>query len=141
MSENAEATEKAAKKTTKKKAAAKKAAPKKPAKKAAAVKQNVEAPAKKRGRPAGKKTGRPASKKAGKRRGKKPAKQFAYMLLTRKEDDTMQAGALNGPFASEKDALDDASLMSDEKTDTTVVIFRESKRGKVQRQTKFVVGR
>lgn len=139
MSENAETTEKAAKKTTKK-AAAKKAAPKKPAKKAAPVKQNVEAPAKKRGRPAGKKTGRPAGKKTGKRRGKK-SKSFAYMLLTKGADGATITGNINGPFASEKDALDDASLMSDEKTETTVVIFREAKRGQVQRQTKFVVGR
>lgn len=144
MSETAETTEKVAKKKPAKKAAPKKAAAKKPAAKKAvkrAAKPAVAAadkPAKKtakRGRPAAKK----AARKTGVRRGKKGAKQFAYMLLTPQEDNTQKASALNGPFSSEKDALDDASIMADDTT--TIVLFREAKRGKVQKSTKFVSGR
>lgn len=146
MSENAEATEKAVKKTTKKpakKAAAKKAGARKPAAKKAAkktvtkraAKPAADKPATKRGRPAGKKTAR----KAGVRRGKKGAKQFAYLLLTPGEGGEQKASSINGPFSTEKDALDDASIMADE--NTTIVLFREAKRGKVQKSTKFVSGR
>lgn len=143
MTENAETTEKVAKK----KAAKKKAAPaRKPAAKKATKKTARKAPArekpavaapetKKRGRPAGKKTARKAS--ANGRR--KKVKQFAYMLLTPQEGGEMKAGQINGPFASEKDALDDASIMADDTM--TVVLFREAKRGKVQKSTKFVAGR
>lgn len=142
MSENAEATEKAAKKTTKK-PAAKKAGVRKPAAKKAAkktvtkraAKPAADKPAAKRGRPAGKKTAR----KAGARRGKKGAKQFAYLLLTPGENGEQKASAINGPFSTEKDALDDASIMADE--NTAIVLFREAKRGKVQKSTKFVSGR
>lgn len=168
MSENAEATEgKVAKKRA---AAAKKAAKKAPAKtarKAAAKKAPAErdmirehlydAPAKKRGRPAGKRavdvfiTKKPsdkpsdkparkaAARKAGVRRGKKGAKQFAYLLLTSQEDGSQKASAMNGPFTTESNALDDASIMADD--NTTIVLFRETKRGRVQKQTKFVAGR
>ena len=146
MSENAETTEKVAKKATTKKAPAKKAAAKKPAakkpaKKAAAKRAakpaTAAAPAaKKRGRPAGKKA---ATKRTGVRRGKKGAKQFAYLLLTAREDGTQKASSMNGPFASEANALDDASIMADD--NTTIVLFRETKRGRVQKQTKFVAGR
>ena len=147
MSENAEATEgKVAKKRTAAKKATKKAAPaKKTARKAAAKKAPAKrvakkaeaaAPAKKRGRPAGKKT---AARKVGVRRGKKGAKQFAYLLLTAQEDGTQKASTMNGPFATESNALDDASIMADD--NTTIVLFRETKRGRVQKQTKFVAGR
>jgi hypothetical protein len=146
MSENAEAAEakvakkkpakKAAKKAPAKKAARKPAA-KKAAKKAAAKPATAAAPAaKKRGRPAGKKA---AKRVAGGRRGKKGAKQFAYLLLTAQEDGSQKASSMNGPFASEANALDDASIMADD--NTTIVLFRETKRGKVQKQTKFVAGR
>ena len=145
MSENAEATEG---KVAKKRAAAKKAPKKAPAKtarkaaakkapaKRAAKKTEAAAPAKKRGRPAGKKT---AARKVGVRRGKKGAKQFAYLLLTPGEGGEQKASAINGPFSTEKDALDDASIMADD--NTTIVLFRETKRGRVQKQTKFVAGR
>ena len=146
MSENAEATEKVAKKKPAKKAAkkapAKKAAPRKPAVKKAAKKRAAKpataaAPATaKRGRPAGKKA---AKRVAGVRRGKKGAKQFAYLLLTAQEDGSQKASTMNGPFATESNALDDASIMADD--NTTIVLFRETKRGKVQKQTKFVAGR
>ena len=146
MSENAEATEKVAKKKPAKKAAkkapAKKAAPRKPAVKKAAKKRAAKpataaAPATaKRGRPAGKKA---AKRVAGVRRGKKGAKQFAYLLLTAQEDGSQKASSMNGPFATEANALDDASIMADD--NTTIVLFRETKRGKVQKQTKFVAGR
>ena len=145
MSENAEATEKVAKKKPAKKAAkkapakkaARKPAAKKTVKKAAAKPATAAAPAaKKRGRPAGKKT---AARKVGVRRGKKGAKQFAYLLLTAQEDGSQKASAMNGPFATEANALDDASIMADE--NTTIVLFRETKRGKVQKSTKFVAGR
>ena len=145
MSENAEATEgkvakkrTAAKKATKKAPAktARKAAAKKAPAKRAAKKTEAAAPAKKRGRPAGKKT---AARKVGVRRGKKGAKQFAYLLLTAQEDGTQKASAMNGPFATEANALDDASIMADD--NTTIVLFRETKRGRVQKQTKFVAGR
>ena len=146
MSENAEATEKVAKKKKPAKKAAKKApakkaarkpAAKKTVKKAAAKPATAAAPAaKKRGRPAGKKA---AKRVAGGRRGKKGAKQFAYLLLTAQEDGTQKASSMNGPFASEANALDDASIMADD--NTTIVLFRETKRGKVQKQTKFVAGR
>lgn len=132
MSENAEATEG---KVAKKRAAAKKATKKTPAKRAA-KKTEAAAPAKTRGRPAGKKT---AARKVGVRRGKKGAKQFAYLLLTAQEDSSQKAVTLNGPFATESNALDDASIMADD--NTTIVLFREVKRGRVQRQTKFVAGR
>lgn len=137
-----EATKKAAKKAVKK-TPAKKAAPKKVAAKKAAKAAPKKRVAKKAAAPktASAKRGRPAGKKTGVRRGKKGAKQYAYLLLTTQEDGTQKASAMNGPFASENDALDDASLMSDEKADITVVVFRESKRGRVQRQTKFVAGR
>lgn len=146
MSETAETTEKVAKKKPAKKAAPKKAAAKKPAAKKTvkrAAKPAVAAadkPAKKtakRGRPAAKKTAR----KAGVRRGKKGAKQYAYQLLNPVQEGSTEtkAGALNGPFSSEKDALDDASIMADDTT--TIVLFREAKRGKVQKSTKFVSGR
>ena len=146
MSENAEAAEakvakkkpakKAAKKAPAKKAARKPAA-KKAAKQAAAKPATAAAPAaKKRGRPAGKKA---AKRVAGGRRGKKGAKQFAYLLLTAQEDGSQKASSMNGPFASEANALDDASIMADD--NTTIVLFRETKRGKVQKQTKFVAGR
>ena len=145
MSENAETTEKVAKKATTKKAPAKKAAAKKPAKKPAkkvaakraAKPATAAAPAtKKRGRPAGKKA---ATKRTGVRRGKKGAKQFAYLLLTAQEDGSQKASTMNGPFATESSALDDASIMADD--NTTIVLFRETKRGRVQKQTKFVAGR
>lgn len=145
MSENAEATEKVAKKKPAKKAAkkapakkaARKPAAKKTVKKAAAKPATAAAPAaKKRGRPAGKKA---AKRVAGGRRGKKGAKQFAYLLLTTQEDGTQKASSMNGPFASEANALDDASIMADD--NTTIVLFRETKRGRVQKQTKFVAGR
>lgn len=141
MSENAEATEKVAKKKPAKKAA-KKSAPRKPAVKKAAKKRAAKpataaAPAtKKRGRPAGKKA---ATKRTGVRRGKKGAKQFAYLLLTAQEDGSQKASTMNGPFATESNALDDASIMADD--NTTIVLFRETKRGRVQKQTKFVAGR
>lgn len=141
MSENAEATEKVAKKKPAKKAA-KKSAPRKPAVKKAAKKRAAKpataaAPATaKRGRPAGKKA---AKRVAGVRRGKKGAKQFAYLLLTAQEDGSQKASAMNGPFATEANALDDASIMADD--NTTIVLFRETKRGRVQKQTKFVAGR
>ena len=146
MSENAEAAEakvakkkpakKAAKKAPAKKAARKPAA-KKAAKKAAAKPATAAAPAaKKRGRPAGKKA---AKRVAGGRRGKKGAKQFAYLLLTTQDDGSQKASSMNGPFATEANALDDASIMADD--NTTIVLFRETKRGKVQKQTKFVAGR
>ena len=147
MSENAEATEKVAKKKkpakkAAKKAPAKKAAPRKPAVKKAAKKRAAKpataaAPATaKRGRPAGKKA---AKRVAGVRRGKKGAKQFAYLLLTAQEDGSQKASSMNGPFATESNALDDASIMADD--NTTIVLFRETKRGRVQKQTKFVAGR
>ena len=145
MSENAEATEgkvakkrTAAKKATKKAPAktARKAAAKKAPAKRAAKKTEAAAPAKKRGRPAGTKT---AARKVGVRRGKKGAKQFAYLLLTAQEDGSQKASAMNGPFATEANALDDASIMADD--NTTIVLFRETKRGRVQKQTKFVAGR
>ena len=147
MSENAKATEKVAKKKkpakkAAKKAPAKKAAPRKPAVKKAAKKRAAKpataaAPATaKRGRPAGKKA---AKRVAGVRRGKKGAKQFAYLLLTAQEDGSQKASSMNGPFATEANALDDASIMADD--NTTIVLFRETKRGKVQKQTKFVAGR
>ena len=146
MSENAEATEKVAKKKPAKKAAkkapAKKAAPRKPAVKKAAKKRAAKpataaAPATaKRGRLAGKKA---AKRVAGVRRGKKGAKQFAYLLLTAQEDGSQKASSMNGPFATESNALDDASIMADD--NTTIVLFRETKRGRVQKQTKFVAGR
>ena len=141
MSENAEATEKVAKKKPAKKAA-KKSAPRKPAvkkvaKKRAAKPATAAAPATaKRGRPAGKKA---AKRVAGVRRGKKGAKQFAYLLLTAQEDGSQKASSMNGPFATESNALDDASIMADD--NTTIVLFRETKRGRVQKQTKFVAGR
>ena len=146
MSKTAETTKKVAKKATTKKApakkaAAKKAAAKKPAKKAAvkraAKPATAAAPAaKKRGRPAGKKA---ATKRTGVRRGKKGAKQFAYLLLTTQDDGSQKASSMNGPFATEANALDDASIMADD--NTTIVLFRETKRGRVQKQTKFVAGR
>ena len=141
MSENAEATEKVAKKKPAEKAA-KKSAPRKPAVKKAAKKRAAKpataaAPATaKRGRPAGKKA---AKRVAGVRRGKKGAKQFAYLLLTAQEDGSQKASTMNGPFATESNALDDASIMADD--NTTIVLFRETKRGRVQKQTKFVAGR
>ena len=141
MSENAEATEKVAMKKPAKKAA-KKSAPRKPAvkkvaKKRAAKPATAAAPATaKRGRPAGKKA---AKRVAGVRRGKKGAKQFAYLLLTAQEDGSQKASSMNGPFATESNALDDASIMADD--NTTIVLFRETKRGRVQKQTKFVAGR
>lgn len=121
------AAKKVASKTVTKKAA--KAAPKKVATKKAA------ADAPKRGRPPGKKV----AKKTGVRRGKKGAKQFAYLLLTAQEDGTQKAGGVQGPFITEAGALEDASIMADD--NTTIVLFRETKRGKVQKQTKFVAGR
>ena len=142
MSENAEATEKKVAKKKPAKKAAKKSAPRKPAVKKAAKKRAAKpataaAPATaKRGRPAGKKA---AKRVAGVRRGKKGAKQFAYLLLTAQEDGTQKASSMNGPFASEANALDDASIMADD--NTTIVLFRETKRGRVQKQTKFVAGR
>jgi len=149
MTENADATvatkaKKAPAKKAVKKAAPKKAAPKKvaakkatkaaPKKRVAAKKTAADAP--KRGRPPGKKT---AAKKTGVRRGKKGAKQFAYLLLTPQEDGTQKAGGMQGPFTTEGGALEDASIMADD--NTTIVLFRETKRGKVQKQTKFVAGR
>ena len=142
MSENAEATEKKVARKKPAKKAAKKSAPRKPAVKKAAKKRAAKpataaAPAtKKRGRPAGKKA---ATKRTGTRRGKKGAKQFAYLLLTAQEDGSQKASAMNGPFATESNALDDASIMADD--NTTIVLFRETKRGRVQKQTKFVAGR
>ena len=142
MSENAEATEKKVAKKKPAKKAAKKSAPRKPAVKKAAKKRAAEpataaAPATaKRGRPAGKKA---AKRVAGVRRGKKGAKQFAYLLLTAQEDGSQKASSMNGPFATEANALDDASIMADD--NTTIVLFRETKRGRVQKQTKFVAGR
>lgn len=124
MSENTEATEG--------KVAKKRGRP-------AGKKADAVAPAKKRGRPAGKKAEAAApAKKRGRPAGKKSAKQFAYMLLTTQEDGSQKASALNGPFATESNALDDASIMADD--NTTIVLFRETKRGWVQKQTKFVAG-
>lgn len=151
MTEEAETAAVVAKKKPAKKAvkkpAAKKAAPaKKAAKKTVAKKSSTTAvsaaPAAKattaRGKKAAGKRGRPA-KKTGARRSKKNAKQFAYMLLTPQEDGSQKASTINGPFSSDKDALDDASIMADDTT--TIVLFREAKRGKVQKSTKFVAGR
>ena len=150
MTEEAETAAVVAKKKPAKKAvkkpAAKKAAPAKKAvakpaakpaakKAVAADKPARKAPAKK----AAGKRGRPAAKKTGTRRSKKNAKQFAYMLLTPQEDGSQKASSINGPFSSDKDALDDASIMADDTT--TIVLFREAKRGKVQKSTKFVAGR
>lgn len=140
MTENAETTEKVAKKRPAKKAATKKTPARKPAAKKAAAPakraaKKAAAPAKPRGRPPGKKTARKAST----RRTKKGAKQFAYLLLTTQEDGTQKASSMNGPFATEGNALDDASIMADD--NTTIVLFRETKRGRVQKQTKFVAGR
>ena len=115
MSENAEATEKKVAKKKPAKKAAKKSAPRKPAVKKA------------------------AKRVAGVRRGKKGAKQFAYLLLTAQEDGSQKASTMNGPFATESNALDDASIMADD--NTTIVLFRETKRGRVQKSTKFVAGR
>ncbi|MGH8074263.1 MAG: hypothetical protein ACREO4_09335 [Lysobacter sp.] len=135
MTETAEATAKVEKKRPAKKAATKKTAARKPAaKKAVAEKPARKAPAKKTA-----KRGRPAGKKTGVRRGKKGAKQFAYLLLTTQEDGSQKASSMNGPFATEANALDDASIMADD--NTTIVLFRETKRGRVQKQTKFVAGR
>lgn len=146
MSENAEATEakvakkkpakKAAKKPAAKKAAVRKPAAKKAATKRAAKPATAAAPAtKKRGRPAAKKA---ATKRTGTRRGKKGAKQFAYILLNVVEGETKASG-MQGPFSTEADALADASIMAEDTT--TIVLFRETKRGRVQKQTKFVAGR
>jgi len=146
MTEEAETAAVAAKKKPAKKAvkkpAAKKAAPAKKAVAKSAAKKAVAADKPARKAPAKKaagKRGRPAAKKTGTRRSKKNAKQFAYMLLTPQEDGSQKAGPINGPFSSEKDALDDASIMSGDTT--TIVLFRETKRGKVQKSTKFVAGR
>lgn len=124
----------AAKPRAKKLIAAKKAAKAAPKKTVAdkPARAKKAAPATKRGRPAGKKT-------VSKRRVKKEAKRFAYLLLTPQEDGTQKASTMNGPFSTEGAALDDASLMSEE--NVTIVLFRETKRGTVQRQTKFVAGR
>lgn len=147
MTEEAETAAVVAKKKPAKKAvkkpAAKKAAPaKKPArtaaKKATTAAVTKSTPAKAAKKAAGKR-GRPAAKKTGTRRSKKNAKQFAYMLLTPQEDGSQKASSINGPFSSDKDALDDASIMADDTT--TIVLFREAKRGKVQKSTKFVAGR
>jgi hypothetical protein len=120
------AAKKAAKKATKRVA-------KKPAKKAAKeAAAPVAAEAKKPRKAAAKRVVKP-------RRGKKGAKQHAYQLLTVGEGGATTASSLNGPFGSEKDALDDAGIMADE--NTTIVLFRETKRGKVQKSTKFVAGR
>lgn len=149
-----EATKKAAKKTavkkTPKKAAPKKvaakktskAAPKKVAKKSAAstTARSAAAGAKATRSPGGSgKRGRPAGKKTGTRRVKKGAKQFAYLLLTAQDDGSQKASSMQGPFITEAGALEDASIMADDAT--TIVLFRETKRGKVQKQTKFVAGR
>ena len=135
MSENAEAAEAAEAKVAKKKPA-KKAAKKAPAKKAARKPAAKKAPAKR----AAKKTEAAApAKKRGRPAGKKGAKQFAYLLLTAQEDGSLKASSMNGPFATESNALDDASIMADD--NTTIVLFRETKRGRVQKQTKFVAGR
>lgn len=138
--ENAETTAKVSKKRVTKKATTKKAATKKAATKKAATKRTTETATaaetpKRRGRPPGKKTAR----KTTTRRTKKAAKQYAYLLLTPGENGTTTASAISGPFSTDTDALDDASLMADE--NTTIVLFREAKRGRVQRTTKFVAGR
>lgn len=146
MTEEAETAVAAVKKKPAKKAvkkpAAKKAAPAKKAVKKPAAKKAVAADKPARKAPAKKaagKRGRPAAKKTGARRGKK-GKQFAYLLLTPGENPgEVKASTINGPFSSDKDALDDASIMADETT--TIVLFRETKRGKVQKSTKFVAGR
>lgn len=140
MSENAETEKKVTKKPAKK--AAKKAATKRPAKKAAAARKpaakKADAPAKPARKAAKKTAGR--GRPAGVRRGKKGAKQFAYLLITPgKEAGEVVTSSINGPFATEANALDDASIMADE--NTTIVLFRETKRGKVQKSTKFVAGR
>lgn len=138
MSENAE--EKVATKKRAAKKATKKAVAKKPAAKKAVKKTAPEAAPKKRGRPAGKKVAKKAtSKRPANGRRRKPAKQFAYLLQTTQEDGSTKNGSINGPFATESDALDDASIMADD--NTTIVLFRETKRGKVQKSTKFVAGR
>ena len=139
MSENAEAVTKAAKKATKKaaKTARKAPAKKRPAKKAASKPTPVAR--KTRGRPAGKKTAKKVARKSTNGRRTKRSKQYAYMLLTPQESGEMKAGSINGPFGTEKDALDDASIMADDTME--VVLFREMKRGKVQKSTKFVAGR
>lgn len=153
MTENADAAveKKAAKKAVKKapakkaapkKVAAKKAAkaaPKKAAKKSAASTTARSAAAGAKATRAPGKRGRPAGKKTGVRRGKKGAKQYAYLLLTPQEDGTQKASGMQGPFITEAGALEDASIMADD--NTTIVLFRETKRGKVQKQTKFVAGR
>lgn len=140
MTETAEATPEVekrkpavAKKPAKKAPA--KTTPKKTAKKAVDV-FITKKPSDKPARKAAAKRGRPAGKG---RRGKKGAKQFAYLLLTAQEDGSQKASAMNGPFATEANALDDASIMADD--NTTIVLFRETKRGRVQKQTKFVAGR
>lgn len=140
MSETETETEKKVTKRPAKKAA-KKAATKRPTKKAAVRKPAAKKAEAAVAKPARKtaKRGRPAGKKPATRRGKKGAKQFAYLLLTAQEDGSQKASTMNGPFASETDALDDASIMADE--NTTIVLFRETKRGKVQKSTKFVAGR
>lgn len=136
MTENAETTAEVTKKRATKKAAAKKATTKKAATKRAAKTATAAAETpKRRGRPPGKKTAR----KATTRRTKKAAKQYAYLLLTPGENGSVTAGPISGPFTTDTDALDDASLMADE--NTTIVLFREAKRGRVQRTTKFVAGR
>lgn len=141
------ATKKAVKKTPKKaapkKVAAKKAtkaAPKKVAKKSAAstVARSAASGGAKATRAPGKR-GRPAGKKTATRRVKKGAKQFAYLLLTPQEDGTQKPSGMQGPFTTDNAALEDASIMADE--NTTIVVFREVKRGKVQKQTKFVSSR
>lgn len=141
MSENTEATA-AAPAKKRGRPAGKKAEAAAPAKKRGrppGKKAEAAAPAKKRGRPAGKKAEAAApAKKRGRPAGKKSAKQFAYLLLTTQEDGSQKASAMNGPFATESNALDDASIMSDD--NTTIVLFREVKRGRVQKQTKFVAG-
>lgn len=152
MSEEGKAPkEKASKKPAKKAAKstkrgrpapAKKAATKRPAKKAAAKKtaRKPELAKKAVTKRAAKKTARAPAK----RRGKKAGPQYAYLLQQPVLDNgsatgEYTTGAMQGPFKTESDALDDAGVMSE--ADTRVVLFRELKSGNIQKSTKFVKSR
>ena len=127
-------TKRAAKKTTAKKAVKK--TPKK------AVTKRAATPAITDGSEAPKRVGRPPGTETKRRTKKKDGKKFAYQLLqpvVGSETNEMTAGTINGPFGSQSNALDDASIMADD--NTTIVLFREIKRGRVQKTTKFVAGR
>lgn len=108
----------ARKKATKK--AAKKAVAKTPARKAAAA---------------------PAAKQAKPKAEKIASKRFVYLIETPEKDEAgkltgKSLASLSGPFGTESDALDDASIMAE--ADTTITVFRSVKTGTVQKSTKFV---